>query len=174
MRPHGLLSSLSIVSAVSRRGQAICTKADVCSKDQLRAAGIISGARIGYNKVTPLAPLSSNRKRAAADDGYENANAKAQKASAHLQNLRTEVLELQIQADRATKIRLEKEKETERLARQTRHEWAELELAKANLEHQIAEEKRRAGDQEVHRLLLIYSFCILTESLCRWSRQSFV
>lgn len=77
-------------------------------------------------------------------------------------DLRTEVLELQIQADRAKKIRLEKEKETEDLARQARQEWAELELAKANLERTIAEEKATTVAQEVrpppipiHRPVLI-------------------
>lgn len=120
--------------------------------DQLRAAGIINPARIGYGTSTPLGSLSGSRKRAAPDDRSASPESNLQQTRQHVQDLRTEVLELQIQADRAKKIRLEKEKETDRLARQARQEWAELELAKANLERQIAEEKAKANNQEVHCL----------------------
>lgn len=72
-----------------------------------------------------------------------------QRQRQNVEDLRTEVLELQIQADRAKRMRLEKEKETEALARQARQEWAELELAKANLEREVAEEHSRAIMQEV-------------------------
>ncbi|KAI4097482.1 MAG: hypothetical protein LQ344_000214 [Seirophora lacunosa] len=117
-------------------------------RDQLRAAGIVNQARIGYVSATPLGSLSGSRKRAPTDDGSMSPESSLQRQRQNVEDLRTEVLELQIQADRAKRIRLEKEKETEALARQARQEWAELELAKANLEREVAEEHSRAVVQE--------------------------
>lgn len=117
-------------------------------RDQLRAAGIVNPARIGYAVATPLGSLGGSRKRAAPNDHDGSPDSRLNETQQQVQDLRTEVLELQIQADRAKKIRLEKEKETERLARQARQEWAELELAKANLERQIAEERNKVITQE--------------------------
>ncbi|KAL8932332.1 MAG: hypothetical protein Q9211_006374, partial [Gyalolechia sp. 1 TL-2023] len=117
-------------------------------REQLRAAGIVNPARIGYSITTPLGSLSGSRKRAVPNERDGTPEAHLNETRQHVQDLRTEVLELQIQADRAKKIRLEKERETDRLARQARQEWAELELAKANLERQIAEEKSKATTQE--------------------------
>ncbi|KAL8745118.1 MAG: hypothetical protein Q9184_007912, partial [Pyrenodesmia sp. 2 TL-2023] len=123
--------------------------ANSSSTDLLRAAGIVNQARIGYSIPTPVGPFSGSRKRAAPEDDRSMSPESALKRQRqNVQDLRTEVLELQIQADRAKKIRLEKEKETEALARQARQEWAELELAKANLERTIAEEKSIATAQE--------------------------
>ncbi|KAL8936976.1 MAG: hypothetical protein Q9216_004653 [Gyalolechia sp. 2 TL-2023] len=117
-------------------------------REQLRAAGIVNPARIGYSITTPLESLSGSRKRAAPNDRDRTPEGYVNETPQDVQDLRTEVLELQIQADRAKKIRLEKEKETERLARQARQEWAELALAKANLERQIADEKTKSTTQE--------------------------
>lgn len=123
-------------------------------QDHLRSAGIINQSRLDYVN-TPLGPLPGSRKRAAPHDRSSTSPESNLKGNRqHVQALRTEVLELQIQADRAKKIRLEKEKETEALARQSRQEWAELELAKANLERQIAEEKATSAAQEVRPLKL--------------------
>lgn len=123
--------------------------ADFSFPDQLRAAGIVNQARIGCVSATPLGSLSGSRKRAPTDDGSMSPESSLQRQRQNVEDLRTEVLELQIQADRAKRIRLEKEKETEALARQARQEWAELELAKANLEREVAEEHSRAVVQEV-------------------------
>lgn len=123
----------------------------------LRAAGIVNQARVCHAS-TPLGSLSSSRKRAAPNDGSLSPESNLNRTRAHVQDLRSEVLELQIQADRAKKIRLEKEKETEALARQARQEWAELELAKANLEREVAQEKARAAAQEVRAPSPTYTF----------------
>lgn len=132
------------------------TDTNSSSEDLLRAAGIVNQARIGYSVPTPVGPVSGSRKRAAPEDDRSMSPESALKRQRqNVQDLRTEVLELQIQADRAKKIRLEKEKETEALARQARQEWAELELAKANLERTIAEEKSIATAQEVCSLKLL-------------------
>ncbi|KAL9015543.1 MAG: hypothetical protein Q9185_007060 [Variospora sp. 1 TL-2023] len=117
-------------------------------RDQLRAAGIVHQGRIGCVSATPLGSLSGSRKRASTDDGSMSPESSLQRQRQNVEDLRTEVLELQIQADRAKRMRLEKEKETEALARQARQEWAELELAKANLEREVAEEHSRAIMQE--------------------------
>lgn len=117
--------------------------------------------------------LSGTRKRAAPNDRDGTPEAHLNETRQHVQDLRTEVLELQIQADRAKKVRLEKEKETDRLARQARQEWAELELAKANLERQIAEEKSKATSQEVRSLVIYYSSYMLTCLTCRRNKTSF-
>ncbi|KAL8905215.1 MAG: hypothetical protein Q9207_002770 [Kuettlingeria erythrocarpa] len=118
-------------------------------KFMYRERGIVNQARIGYSVPTPVGPVSGSRKRAAPEDDRSMSPESALKRQRqNVQDLRTEVLELQIQADRAKKIRLEKEKETEALARQARQEWAELELAKSNLERTIAEEKSIATAQE--------------------------
>lgn len=145
--------------------------AELSSSDQLRAAGIINTARIGYAITTPLGPLNGSRKRAA-NDNDGTLDSRLNETQQQVQDLRTEVLELQIQADRAKKIRLEKEKETERLARQARQEWAELELAKANLERQIAEEKNKATTQEVRSHVFGTALTYLSVSCVGGARQA--
>ncbi|KAL9597794.1 MAG: hypothetical protein Q9219_004921 [cf. Caloplaca sp. 3 TL-2023] len=117
-------------------------------REQLRAAGILNPARMVYGNSTPLGPLTGSRKRARPDDRSVSPESNMRETRQHVQDLRTEVLELQIQADRAKRIRVEKEKETERLAREARQEWAELELTKSNLERQIAEETTKFTAQE--------------------------
>ncbi|KAL8730028.1 MAG: hypothetical protein Q9166_004352 [cf. Caloplaca sp. 2 TL-2023] len=119
---------------------------------QLRAAGIGKPARIGYGSSTGPGPLTAvSRKRAAPDDrgnGSMSPETELQDSRQHVQDLRAEILELKMQTDRAKRQRLEKERETDELARQARQEWAELELAKADLERQLADEKAKAAAQE--------------------------
>ncbi|KAI4259323.1 MAG: hypothetical protein L6R42_004621 [Xanthoria sp. 1 TBL-2021] len=69
----------------------------------------------------------------------------------HLEDLRSEVLELKMQAERAKRIRLEKEKMTDEIARETQQQWAELELAKKDLVRQLADEKAKAAAQEAEQ-----------------------
>ncbi|KAL8909155.1 MAG: hypothetical protein Q9171_005160 [Xanthocarpia ochracea] len=119
---------------------------------QLRAAGIGSIIRASCGGRPSLGPLNdTSRKRAAPDDrcdGSMSPNIDLETSRHHVENLRSEILELKMQTERAKRLRLKKEKETDELARRTRQEWAELELAKADLERQLADEKAKAAAQE--------------------------
>ncbi|KAL9007428.1 MAG: hypothetical protein Q9180_009660, partial [Flavoplaca navasiana] len=48
-------------------------------------------------------------------------------------------------------FRLEKEKKTDDLARQTQQQWAELELTKKELIRQLEDEKAKAAAQEAEQ-----------------------
>lgn len=130
----------------------IRTVADMLFPAQLRAVGIGKAARSGA--TLGLLPDTS-RKRSAAIDGADSGDgsltpeAELQTCRAHVQDLRDEIFELKMQTDRAKRLRMEKEKETDELAHQARQEWAELELAKADLERQLADERAKAAAQEV-------------------------
>ncbi|KAL8794788.1 MAG: hypothetical protein Q9182_007594 [Xanthomendoza sp. 2 TL-2023] len=116
---------------------------------QLRAAGI--GKAI-CNAAFPGLNSNASRKRPAEDDHGDSSlisEAELQSTRAHVADLRAEILELKMETDRAKRRRLEKEKETDELARQVRQEWADLELARADLARELADEKAKAAAQEV-------------------------
>ncbi|KAL8850059.1 MAG: hypothetical protein Q9221_004985 [Calogaya cf. arnoldii] len=69
----------------------------------------------------------------------------------HLQDLRSEILELKMETERAKRLRLEEEKRTDEVARQTQQQWAELELAKKDLMRQLADEKAKIAAQEAEQ-----------------------
>lgn len=119
---------------------------------QLRAEGIGSAIR-GDCGARPIGRLTDvSRKRAAPNDGENGSLSPSTDLEAsqnHLQDLRSEILELKMEAERAKRLRLEKEKKTDDLARQTQQQWAELELTKKELVRQLADEKAKAAAQEV-------------------------
>lgn len=139
-------------------GTWMCTRissldlANAFSAAQLRAEGIGSAIRCGYGGRL-LGPITdASRKRAASDDradGSMSPSTDLEVSRHHLEDLRSEVLELKMQAERAKRIRLEKEKMTDEIARETQQQWAELELAKKDLVRQLADEKAKAAAQEV-------------------------
>ncbi|KAI4273613.1 MAG: hypothetical protein LQ337_004520 [Flavoplaca oasis] len=121
---------------------------------QLRAEGI--GSMIhGDCSARPIGSLiDSSRKRAApidGDDGSLSPSTDLEASQNHLQDLRSEILELKMEAERAKRLRLEKEKKTDELARQTQQQWAELELTKKELVRQLADEKAKAAAQEAEQ-----------------------
>lgn len=127
---------------------------------QLRAEGI--GSMIhGDCSARPIGSLiDSSRKRAApidGDDGSLSPSTDLEASQNHLQDLRSEILELKMEAERAKRLRLEKEKKTDELARQTQQQWAELELTKKELVRQLADEKAKAAAQEVGYLTIMAS-----------------
>ncbi|KAI4280469.1 MAG: hypothetical protein L6R38_004444 [Xanthoria sp. 2 TBL-2021] len=141
-------------------GTWMCTRisfldlANAFSAAQLRAEGIGSAIRCGYGGrlLGPLADAS--RKRAASDDradGSISPSTDLEVSRHHLEDLRSEVLELKMQAERAKRVRLEKEKMTDEIARETRQQWAELELAKKDLVRQLEDEKAKAAAQEAEQ-----------------------
>ncbi|KAL8773157.1 MAG: hypothetical protein Q9209_001833 [Squamulea sp. 1 TL-2023] len=93
---------------------------------QLRAAGIGSTLRGGYGGRTSLGSLNDeSRKRAAPGnrgDGSMSPSSDLEISRHHVEDLRSEVLELKMQTERAKRLRLEKEKETDELARRARQE----------------------------------------------------
>ncbi|KAL8945952.1 MAG: hypothetical protein Q9222_007587 [Ikaeria aurantiellina] len=117
-------------------------------REQLRAANILTPARIGFGNKFLGSSTNASKKRGAPADRSVSPETDLQRVQANTSQLRTEILELQIQTDRAKKIRLAKEKETDELAQRARENWAELEVAKADLERQLADEKAKTVAQE--------------------------
>ena len=111
--------------------------------------------------IRPIGSLTdASRKRAApidGDDGSLSPSTDLEASQNHLQDLRSEILELKMEAERAKRLRLEKEKKTDDLARQTQQQWAELELTKKELIRQLADEKAKAAAQEVGYLIMMAS-----------------
>ncbi|KAL9634004.1 MAG: hypothetical protein Q9204_003177 [Flavoplaca sp. TL-2023a] len=102
----------------------------------------------------PGSLTDASRKRAApidGDDGSLSPSTDLEASQNHLQDLRSEILELKMEAERAKRLRLEKEKKTDDLARQTQQQWAELELTKKELIRQLADEKAKAAAQEAEQ-----------------------
>ncbi|KAL8714665.1 MAG: hypothetical protein Q9220_001614 [cf. Caloplaca sp. 1 TL-2023] len=117
-------------------------------REPLRAAKILTPARIGFGSRIIGSTTSRGQKRGAPADRSVSPETDLQRVQANTSMLRTEILELQIQTDRAKKIRLAKEKETDELAQRARENWAELEVAKADLERQLEEERTKTAAQE--------------------------
>ncbi|KAL8695021.1 MAG: hypothetical protein Q9224_003461 [Gallowayella concinna] len=119
---------------------------------QLRAAGI--GKPVRNAPSLELLTDASRKRPADGDhgDGSLTPEAELQRTRAHVADLRAEILELKMQTDRAKRLRLEKEKETDELARQARQDWADLELAKADLAREFADEQAKAAAQEEEQI----------------------
>ncbi|KAL8994014.1 MAG: hypothetical protein Q9169_005913 [Polycauliona sp. 2 TL-2023] len=116
---------------------------------QLRAGGIGgAGGRI-------LGHLTgASRKRAAPgddDDGSMSPSSGIDISQHNLENLRSEILELKMQTERAKRLRLEEEKKTDEIARQTQQDWAKLELAKKELVRELADERAKVAAQEAEQ-----------------------
>ncbi|KAI4226269.1 MAG: hypothetical protein L6R36_003310 [Xanthoria steineri] len=121
---------------------------------QLRHEGIGKAIRSEYGGRVLGALADAPRKRARSDDGADGSMSPTTDLEAsrhHLEDLRSEVLELKMQAERAKRVRLEKERMTNEIARQTQQQWAELELAKKDLVRELADEEAKAAAQEAEQ-----------------------
>lgn len=149
--------------------------ANVSSAAQLRHEGIGKAIRSEYGGRVLGALADAPRKRARSDDGADGSMSPTTDLEAsrhHLEDLRSEVLELKMQAERAKRVRLEKERMTNEIARQTQQQWAELELAKKDLVRELADEEAKAAAQEVGYLILVASItCPLIQAFIGRARK---
>ncbi|KAL8672961.1 MAG: hypothetical protein Q9168_002594 [Polycauliona sp. 1 TL-2023] len=121
---------------------------------QLRAEGIGNAIRRDNGGRVLGLLTEASRKRPAPrdrDDGSISPSTDVEVSQHHLENLRSEILELKMQTDRAKRLRLEEEKRTDEIARQTQQDWAKLELAKKDLMRELADEKAKTAAQEAEQ-----------------------